>query len=58
MPQNHPLDFLMSLKNVWSAPVLQALIVSEQNNVCVNVFGLLVQREAAGLDGIRAHRAQ
>ena len=46
------------LKNVWSAPVLQALIVSEQNNVCVNVFGLLVQREAAGLDGIRAHRAQ
>jgi transposase len=45
------------LKNVWSAPVLQALIVSEQNNVCVNVFGLLVQREAAGLDGISAHRA-
>ena len=46
------------LKNVWSAPVLQALIVSEQNYVCVNVFGLLVQREAAGLDGMRAHRAQ
>jgi transposase-like protein len=46
------------LKNVWSAPVLQALIVSEQNYVCVNVFGPLVQREAAGLDGIRAHRAQ
>ena len=45
------------LKNVWSAPVLQALIVAEQNYVCVNVFGLLVQCEAAGLDGIRAHRA-
>jgi putative transposase len=32
------------LKNVWSAPVLQALIVSEQNDVCVNVSGLRLQR--------------
>jgi transposase len=45
------------VKNVWSVPVLQALIVLEQKNVCVNVSGLLVQREAASLDGIRAHRA-
>jgi len=45
------------LKNVWSAPDLQAPIPSEQNDVCVNVFGLLVQHAAAGLDGISAHRA-
>ena len=48
---------LAILKNVWSAPDLQALIPSEQNNVCVNVSGLLVQHAAAGLDGISAHRA-
>ncbi len=45
------------LKNVWSAPDLQASIPSEQNVVCVNVSGLLVQQAAAGLDGISAHRA-
>lgn len=45
------------LKNVWSAPDLQASIRSEQNVVCVNVSGLLVQQAAAGLDGISAHRA-
>ena len=45
------------LKNVWSAPDLQASIPSKQNVVCVNVSGLLVQQAAAGLDGISAHRA-
>jgi len=29
----------------------------EQKSVCVNVSGLLAQRLAAGLDGIRALRA-
>jgi hypothetical protein len=45
------------VKNVWSAPDLQALNLSEQKNVCVNVSGLLVQHSAAGLDGMRALRA-
>jgi len=48
---------LAIVKNVWSAPDLQASIPSEQNDVCVNVSGLLVQHAAAGLDGIGAHRA-
>ncbi len=53
---NTKLD-LEIVKNVWSAPDLQASIPSEQNDVCVNVSGLLVQHVAAGLDGISAHRA-
>ena len=48
---------LAIIKNVWSAPDLQASIIFEQKGVCINVSGLLVQRVAAGLDGIRAHRA-
>lgn len=47
------------LKNVWSAPDLQVTgLQFRQNNVCVNVSGLFVQRETAGHDGIRAHQAQ
>ena len=45
------------VKNVWSAPGFASFDLFEQKSVCVNVFGLLAQRSAAGLDGIRALRA-
>jgi transposase len=45
------------LKNVWSAPLLQGSASSDGEAVCVNVSGLLVERRAPGLDGIRAHRS-
>src|SRR5439155_17953161 len=38
------------LKNVWSAPGFASFDLFEQKSVCVNVFGLLAQRSAAGLD--------
>jgi transposase len=42
------------LKNVWSAPVLQAALADVRRTFCVNVSGLRVGALLPGLDGIRA----
>lgn len=45
------------LKNVWSAPVLQAVFADVRGTFCVNVSGLRLGMLLPGLDGIRARLA-
>ncbi|AZU56752.1 transposase [Ralstonia pseudosolanacearum] len=45
------------LKNVWSAPVLQAVFANVRRTFCVNVSGLRLGTLVPGLDGIRARLA-
>ncbi|CAJ0896093.1 hypothetical protein R77564_03956 [Ralstonia sp. LMG 32965] len=45
------------LKNVWSAPVLQAVFADVRRTFCVNVSGLRLRTLLPGLDGIRARLA-
>lgn len=45
------------LKNVWSAPILQAVFADVRRTFCVNVSGLQLGTLVPGLDGIRARLA-
>ncbi|GEM_PF-421224 len=45
------------LKNVWSAPILQAVFADVRSTFCVNVSGLRLGTMVPGLDGIRARLA-